>query len=391
MAALKIGSETMRTTQQILPELRSLYAVVKAGNATEAQVNKLRELTTEAQAAKAAEATEGDRVLAALAKGAAPGFDASDDQSAYQPEAKRLTRVGLARTARTLAENLKHGAQEQKAAVSMGQYTAPIQLTEPATMGAPPQGFIEALGTTVFDDKFFSFLRQTTRELNAGVVPEGQLKPTSKIGLTRVQGETQVLAHISDPVPEQLLADVSSVSTVIGYELLYGLYSALERQVLYGTGTGELHGVLTQEGVQLITTGARPVDRIRAALTRLQMQGYTGGIVALNPADWEAIEVSTSNGSGEYVLGGPVDSAAQKLWGTQVVLTTSINVGEAVVLDPSQLGIASTGGINLHVGQPGDTFSRNQVVFRCEGRFETMLKQPAAVVRVTLGDAAPAA
>lgn len=371
----------MRTTEQILAELRPAYAAVKGGDTAPAKVARLRDLTAELKTAQLYErAVEGDRILDALAGGTKGGSTV---------EGKRLTRAGLSKTARALAENLKHGAEEQKAAVSMGQYTAPIQLAEPATMGTPPQGFVEALGVDVFTDRFFSYLRQSSRALNAGVVPEGQLKPTSTIGLERVQGETQVIAHVSDPVSEQLLQDVPSVSAVIGNELLYGLYTALEQQVLYGTGTGQLHGVLGQDGVQVINTGARPVDRIRAALTALQMQGYTGGLIALNPADWQDIELTTTGataGTGDYVLGGPVDSAAQKLWGTPVALTTALTVGEAVVLDPAQLGIASTGQINLHVGQPGDTFTRNQVVFRCEGRFETMLKQPAGVVRVDLAD-----
>ncbi|WP_053005225.1 phage major capsid protein [Kocuria sp. SM24M-10] len=373
----------MRKYSTILTELRPVLADVKGGDCDPEKVARLRALTTEAAEAKSREQAEGDELLATLNAGVAASGAASS-------EGKRLTRAGLKSTARKLGENLKHGAAEQKAAVSMGAYTAPIQLTEPATMGTPPQGFVEALGVDVFPDRFFSFLKQTSRALNAGVVPEGQLKPTSSIGLERVQGETQVIAHVSEPISEQLLADVASVSAVVGNELMFGLYQALEQQVLYGTGAGELHGVLVQDGVQVVSTGTRPVDRLRNALTALQMQGYTAGLIALNPSDWAGIELATTgtNGAGDYMLGGPVDSAAQKLWGTQVVLTTALTVGEAVVLDPKQLGIASTGNINLHVGQPGDAFTRNQVVFRCEGRFETMLRQPAAVARVALTDPA---
>lgn len=371
----------MRTYNTILTELRPVLADVKGGDRDPAKIQKLRELTDEAHQAKSREQAEGDELLNALAGGMRSG----------PVEGGHLTRAGLKSTAAALATKAKgHAEQVQAKALTVGAYDAPLSSTAVAVEGHAQQGLVEALPLTVFPDRHIAYLRQNARALNASVVPEGQLKPTSTIGLERVADETKVIAHVSDPVDEMLLADVPSVAQVVGSELLYGLYTALEQQVLYGTGVGQLAGILAADGIQVVNTGARPIDRIRTAFTRLQIQGYTAQAIALHPADWEAIETTTTGstaGTGDYILGGPVDVAAQKLWGARVVLTNSLNVGEAVVLDTEQVGIAHTGNISMHVGQPGDTFTRNQVVFRTEGRFQTMLRQPAGVVRVALASA----
>ncbi|WP_367402490.1 phage major capsid protein [Kocuria marina] len=369
----------MRKLHEIKSELNALVTQVSAGNAAPGRVEKLEALTTELKHAHAAE--KGDRVLNLLA-------GASNPTASSGTESNRLTRGSLRSAAHSLAIDIKTGSVEQRAAVAMGSYTAPVKLEDPATMGHGPEDLVGALGAAQFDDRHFSYIRQTSRALNAAVVAPGELKPTSAIGLERAEGETQVIAHVSDPVDEMLLADLPSVSAVVGAELLFGLHTALEAQVLTGTGTGQLHGLLTADGIQVVSGEGRPLDRIRRALTNLVMQGYKARAIALSPSDWEAMELATTSGSGELVLNtGPVDSSAQRLWGVPVVLSASVPVGTAVVVDTDMVGLATTGPISLHVGQPGDCFTRNQVVFRAELRAETMIKQAAAIVKVFLTEA----
>ncbi|MFC4903447.1 phage major capsid protein [Kocuria oceani] len=385
----------MKTIEQLVTEAKTLVQKHHDGTLTLAEAERMNAVSAELKTARDAKAAagptaeereEGERLLRALS---VPGRKSDDGED------RRLTRAVFKSAARDLARKAKGSADAfQAKALTVGQYDAPLTLAAPASLGEAPAGLLEQVPTYVFGDRYYSFLKQTTRDLNAAVVAPGALKPTSTIGLSQVRDELAVVAHVSEPVDEYLLADVPSVAEVVGNELLYGLHSELERQFLHGTGSanGELNGILNQSGVQVINTGARPIDRLRSALTALEVQGYRAGVIALHPLDWEKVETATASGSGELLLPyGPtatVDPITRRLWGARVATSTAVNVGEAIVIDPLTVGLATDGNISLNIGQPGDTFNRNQVVFRNEGRFGVMLKQAAGVVRVTLEGAA---
>lgn len=377
--------------EQLVTEAKTLVQKHHDGTLTLAEGERMAAVSAELKAARDAKAAagptdaereEGERFLRALS--------GSGRKSGNEDGRGYITKDGIRATARNLAEKMKANTDAfQAKALAVGNYDGSLTVSNTATLGQQTTSLMEAVPTVVFPDRFISYLRQTSRALNAGVVAPGAVKPTSTIGLERVQDETRVVAHLSEPVDEMLLTDVPSVSEVLSNELLYGLYRAVEDQFLTGAGgTAELAGVLNATGVQVLAEGGRPIDRLRTALTRLQVLGYTAGVIGLHPTDWEAIETATTTG-GDYVLGSsPVDLANRTLWGVPVVLTVGLAPNTGVVLDPAQVALAHTQPLEVKVGQPGDLFTRNQVQFRVEGRFQTMLRQAAAVVKVILTDPA---
>lgn len=114
----------------------------------------------------------------------------------------------------------------------------------------------------------------------------------------------------------------------------------------------------------------------------------------LNPLDWEQIETSTLTG-GTYAInaegslnGVPVDSAARRLWGTPVTVTTGIPAGSGYLLSNGVAQLVTDGAIAVEQSSAiGDDFGRNQVRLRVEGRFDLAVTRPAGVVQMALAGA----
>jgi hypothetical protein len=83
----------------------------------------------------------------------------------------------------------------------------------------------------------------------------------------------------------------------------------------------------------------------------------------------------------------PFDAASRRLFGVPIASTVSEAVGaahvlatDAVVVDTGSQGI----GVQWSENSNADDFSKNLIRTRCEGRFNTSVLSPAAVVSCDL-------
>lgn len=105
----------------------------------------------------------------------------------------------------------------------------------------------------------------------------------------------------------------------------------------------------------------------------------------------------TQISDGSYLAPGApwtsTNAETTKPWGLTVTISSGVEPGMAYVIDASALQLSTdTQGVSLAVAQPNDTFMRNQVVFRAEGRFDLDVLRPRGVAKVSFQPvAAPAA
>lgn len=257
-----------------------------------------------------------------------------------------------------------------------------VLVTELVVQPWRPRGLLDVIPLVPLSSPTFKFARQTTRVNNAAPVAEGALKPTSTLGLVSVESSLRVVAHLSEPVDKYLLTDVAALADFVGFELQNGLLDTVERQVLVGTGVApQLSGIASVSGVQLQGFDTDVVTTVRQGITKLEALGYRPASVVLRPEDWEAVELSQTNGSGEYVLAAsPVDRAAQKLWGVPVVLSSGLAVGTGQLLAQDSLKLYTDGRVAVDWDTSGDLFKHNQVQLRVESRFELAVTRPLGVV-----------
>ncbi|WP_162616451.1 phage major capsid protein [Xylanimonas allomyrinae] len=281
-----------------------------------------------------------------------------------------------------------------KGLVPAGETVIPIPLvnTTPipgaASLETPPR-LVDVLPVEVRQAPVYSVLKQTVVPSAgaASVVAPGDVKPTKKLGVERVDSRLRVLAVLSEPQDKYLLEDAQNLRTWVGSELAEEIQSALEAEVLTGDGTGEhFTGLANTSGVQTQAFVRDPLVTVQYGLSKLANLGIAPSFVALSAADWLAIQ-TTRNASGTFDVGGPIDSTNQTAWGTRVVVVPGLAEGVGYVVGAESLTLSTDNhGVRAEWGNPGDTFTRNQVVARVEGRFNLDVMRPHGIVKLSLAE-----
>jgi hypothetical protein len=101
---------------------------------------------------------------------------------------------------------------------------------------------------------------------------------------------------------------------------------------------------------------------------------------------------TTTLSAGQYVLnaegsrnGVPVDSAARRLWGVPVTVSTAVPAGTGYLLSNGVAQLATDARIETEQATAiGDGFARNTVQLRVEGRFDLVVTRPMGVVQMAL-------
>ena len=246
---------------------------------------------------------------------------------------------------------------------------------DPIALGKPAHSLLDVLPVIPHDSAEFAYMRQTTRTNNAAVVPEYAVKPTSVYTVTRVESKLDVVAHLSEPVPRFWFIDNVALQGFLSNELDYGLRIAVEAKVLAD--------INATSGTQTQACATISPATLRKSLTKLETAGYDPGFILLAPVDWEGVELALANQNAIDYQGIPYDAASRRLFGTPVVVSVTQAAGvshtiarDAVVLDTDSRGI----GVQWSENAGADTFAKNLIVARCEGRFATSVYASLGVV-----------
>ena len=230
------------------------------------------------------------------------------------------------------------------------------------------------------------YLVQTARTNNAAPVAVGGTKPTSVYGITPVDNALHVIAHLSEPVDKYLMQDADVLSGFLQNEMIYGLGLALENQIVNGDGTApHMRGLLQTSGIQTVAFTSDKITTVRHGITMLETAGFNPTALVVSPADWEAIELFKDGDGRFYFLneGTPIDRAARKLWGVQVVTSNYLATGTGLLMDTNTAQLVSDSGIAME-WNPWAGFSANELVARCEGRFGLDVRQPSGIAKLAL-------
>lgn len=254
-----------------------------------------------------------------------------------------------------------------------------------------PHRLLSVINVEQTDAATGQYLRQTARDNEATTVKSGDLKPMSNFDLSPAQWRLSTVAHLSNPIQRQWLADYAGLEQFITAELAYGVNEALETFVLSGgiDEDGEnVSGVLDTSGVRQTEHTGSAISTILQSLTNAAEEGTTSTGIVLRPSDWGAIEQQQLD-DGSYLFGGsPSDAASLRLRGVPVVLSTAVEPGTALVGDLKTVTLRYRNSLELAwsessintgtVDTPAmrDLFRRNQLVFRAETRVALELTQP---------------
>jgi hypothetical protein len=132
-------------------------------------------------------------------------------------------------------------------------------------------------------------------------------------------------------------------------------------------------------------TGAGSMSAaIRAAQGELQGKGYNPNAVALNPADWAAMDIAAQAAYSPGLGSGPT-------WGLTPVSSPDITAGSPVVGDfKAAITVFDRNQTDVFVTDShGDNFIKNVLVILAEARFLVSVVDPSAMAKAVTGVAVP--
>jgi HK97 family phage major capsid protein len=252
-------------------------------------------------------------------------------------------------------------------------------IEDPISLGKVAGRILDIIPVEQRPSPQYAYLRATVRDNQAEIVEEGALKPTSDLGLERVESSLEVLATLGTPTPKYWLSDSNALQAWVEGELAYMVEAAVENKIV--TDVSDASGIQVQDwATNVVTT-------LRKAVTKLQSAGWTPSAFVINPLQWEEVSLALVSNTGLEHLGLQHDPVLQRLFGVPVVVSTSQPNGTGLLLGEGAVAMSTdTQGIDLQWSDGDGGFERNLMTPRCEMRLQTDLYRPTAVVAITLAD-----
>lgn len=258
-------------------------------------------------------------------------------------------------------------------------------------------------GTTTSDA--ILFFRETAFTNNAAGVAQATattgttgLKPESAITFEQDTAPVVTIAHWI-PITRQTLQDAAQLATYVEQRLFDGLKLEESDQLLNGTGTADLEGILGTTGVQDLDdttyfTGAPVEDagspnenfnRVLRAKTLIRTVGRArANFAVVNPGDMEAFLTATNANQNYYGAGPFSGNGVPNLWGLRVVEDENIAAGTVLVGDGRMAAVWDRMQAQIITGYIDDQLVRNMMTLLAEERLALTVFRPQAFAVVEL-------
>lgn len=184
-------------------------------------------------------------------------------------------------------------------------------------------------------------IQESTFTNAATRVAEGANKPEATLDLGVANFTVEKTAVFLN-VTEEMMSDWAQASSFVNGRLGYMVQALEDQQLLSGTGSSQITGILNTSGIQTVSGATNTVDAMLRAKAYVEGANSAGFAVPdayiMNPLDWLNIRL-TKDQNGQYLFGGPGYSPygvggysnVGSLWGLPVLATVSISQGTAIV------------------------------------------------------------
>lgn len=320
---------------------------------------------------------------------------------------------------RKVSDPATRGQQWSTGAVDVGDLLGKAGTVLESAQGAgliPAPQVVPGVVSTLFEPlsvaQLFSQQQATTSQVRyvvegtavsgAAGVAEGGEKPESDLAFSTVDEPVKKVATFLT-VSDELFEDAPAVQQYLNGRLALFVRAEEERQVLRGAGTNELVGLMdVSRGINHYTRQA--ADDYAVCLARVIANTAGSSFlqpdaIVLHPSDWlttRLIRDGAGGTTGAYLGGGPIVGSygiggaasaglfGQRLWDTQVVLSTQVGVGTALVGAFRQGGaVYRRGGVTVEASNSHESyFKYDLVALRAESREALCVYRPSAFTEV---------
>lgn len=283
-----------------------------------------------------------------------------------------------------------------------GTVDVPVVIAQPVELPSLANNILQIVPTQAITDNElselgngrFDYLVQSERTNNADAVADGDVKPTSHYDWVEKTDRLRVYAHLVDSLPERFLEDNSKLQTMIVSEMLNGLMSKIEEDVLNGpvqaTGVEQFTGIMNTSGVQTVDgAGMDLIDAMSNAMFSLSVLGEKPNAWVIHPLDLQRLLLlREDDGTGPLLFNSGRTQLSEFLGNIDIVQSTRMPRGTVLLGDFTYCRLLTRNAAAFEADKSGDLFERNQVRFRLEGRYGFTVTRPSAFVKLTLPAAA---
>lgn len=231
------------------------------------------------------------------------------------------------------------------------------------------------------------YIQEDTYTNAATTVTEGASKPEATFDTSEVDAAVRKIA-VTAKVTDELFADFPAIRDYINERLPFMVRMQEDSQLLTGDGNApNLLGILNVPTIQTQAKGSDPTpDAIYKAMIKIMTVGFfmPDGVV-MHPLDWQDVALLRT-ADGLYIWGNPAQAEpVQRIWGLNVVLTTSETQNTALV-GAFKLGaqVFYREGIRVEATNTNsDDFVKNLITIRAEQREALAVYRPKAFCTVT--------
>lgn len=213
-------------------------------------------------------------------------------------------------------------------------------------------------------------------------VLEGGAKAQGSVPVELERVSIRTIAHYFK-ASNQVISDEPSLMGFMETLLRYGVMEKLERELIGGTGTDSIAGLLAPGNFTVFTPttdATNAADKIGQAIAYLRIVGWEANLILLHPNDWQAMRAERASTSNEYLVGSWSSPAAPNVWGVPVVASPAVTEGDCLVLDANQVAILDRQNPVVEIGYVDDDFTRNLMTMRGELRAALAVFAPSAVL-----------
>jgi HK97 family phage major capsid protein len=226
----------------------------------------------------------------------------------------------------------------------------------------------------------------------ASPTPEAGVKPEESVTFAAASERVKTIAAWQ-PVSRQAMDDMTELAAFLQTSLVYYVDLAEEIQLLAGDNSGEnLNGLIPQSTKLLAPGGATAIDTIGVAIETIEnAKEIPPSFVVLNPKNWWGMKLAKDS-LGRFLLGDPQSITEPKLFGLDVVSTTSISQNGFLVGsgDPTAAEVRDRMEVQFEVSTShADYFTKNLIACRAERRLALVCKRPGSFVSGTLPTSSP--
>ncbi len=271
-----------------------------------------------------------------------------------------------------------------------------------------PNAVIGLFDQITTDQNAYVYLEETTFTNNAGEIAESGDISSANEGALAFTERTESIRKIATflPVTDELLADVSGIQGYVNSRLTTMMRLRMDNQLLNGDGSApNLTGVLNKSGINTFDYSSysgelNRLGQVYQAITEIRKDSFVEpDSVIMHPSDWYQIVTAVTDQAGTtsaglasknpliVAAGGFGGDVAAKLWGLNVVPSTAIAEGTALVGkfgggDAAQIVMRQ--GVDLAVSDShSDFFAKNQLAIRLTMRMGFVVYKPTAFCSIT--------